>query len=408
MSNGYILDNGQHIMLGAYHFTREIFELLGLKETNIFHRCPLELKLFSTNEKPVHLKAPSLPAPLHLLFSLISIKGLSLDEKLKVIIITFKLYSYNFKLKKDLTVEQLLSEHNQTPKLIKALWEPLCLATMNTPVKKASAEIFLNVLKDSFTKKRQDSDLFFFRQDLTQTFCKPAIQFIKDNDSSIYFADKVIRIKENQHETEAKFSIHTKNKIYHSDQVVLACPASITEKLLSDAFLLSCLKPEQASLNFFYEPIYTIYIQYPAHIKLPYPMVGFFSCKLKVTSQWAIDRSLMGQAGLIAVVISGSGEHTQMTSEQIIVSAHKEIGFVIPHLPDFLEYKIIKEKKATFSCRVNISQQRPATNTSVSGLYLAGDYTNTGYPATLEGAIKSGVLAAREIIQSKTVPINNC
>ncbi len=400
-----VLDNGQHIMLGAYHITREIFSILQLDEADILERSPLELNMFSPEKCSYHLQTTQLPAPLHLVYALLKLTCLSFCERLKSIVFCLKLYSYKYKLKKDLSVKQLLTQHNQSEDLIKILWGPLCLATMNTPIQYASAQIFLNVLKDSFTKKTEDSNLLFFKKELSQVLCSPTIKYIKDHGSSIYCREKVTQIKVHHiidKEHSYKFSIQTGNNNYQSQHLVLATPAYITDKLLKDSTAQIDLIPKQASLLYSYEPIYTIYIQYPEHIQLPHRMVGFFSLSQNIISQWAVDRSLNGQDGLIAIIISGPGKHTQLPSSQLVHIIHKELKYIINSLPDFLEYKIIREKRATFSCHVDIEQQRPKNNTSMTGLYLAGDYTDTGYPSTLEGAVKSGVLAAREIIQQNS------
>lgn len=400
-----VLDNGQHIMLGAYYFTREIFSILNLDEADILECSPLELNMFSPEKQTCHLKAPGLPAPLHLIIALLNLTGLSLKERFNSILFCLKLNIYNYKLENDLSVKQLLIHHKQSEKFIKVLWEPLCLATMNTPIEYASAKVFLNVLKDSFTNKSADSNLLFFKKDLSQVLCSPAIDYIKENNSSIICGEKVTQIKVNaisDKDLSLKFSIRTNKSNYHSQHLVLATPAYISDKLLKNCTTQIDLIPKKASLLYNYEPIYTIYIQYPEHIQLAHRMTGFFSLSQNIISQWAIDRSLTGQDGLMAIIISGPGEHTQLPSSQLVQIVHKELLSIIENLPDFLEYKVIREKRATFSCHIDIEQQRPKNNTSITGLYLAGDYTDTGYPATLEGAVKSGVLAAREIIQQNS------
>lgn len=401
------VDNGQHIMLGAYYYTRTLFKSLGLKESDCFERQPLELQMFSPNDKNVHIKAPLLPAPLHLLTALLNTKGFTVTARFKAIQMALKLAFTGFKLNRDISVYDLLVQHKQTEKVIQVLWEPLCLATMNTPIQYASGKVFLSVLKDSFSRKREDSDLMFFRFDLSRLFCKPAVQFISAQGSQVICADKVVDlrlIKKPTNNSTARFIITTRQKTYHSHQLVLAAPANISNKLLHSPANMaafrrqSFLKPENASLLYFYEPIYTIYLQYPPHIKLPGRMIGLFHS----TGQWAIDRSLNNQPGLIAVVISGPGKHTQMPSPQLIDTIHNELSLLIEDLPAPLEHRLIKEKRATFSCRVGIEDQRPVNETAIPGLYLAGDYTNTGYPCTLEGAIKSGVTAAHKIINNNS------
>ncbi len=397
-----LIDNGQHIMLGAYHYTLKLFKSLGIKEAEQFQRCPLELQMLSPDNNNIHLKAAPLPAPLHLLSALLTLKGMSLKERFKAVNMAVKLSLCGFQLKKDISVKQLLQQHKQTEKLIKALWEPLCLASMNTPIDYASAQIFLKVLQDSFSNDKQDSDLLFFKQDLSQTFCAPAEQFITKNDSSIHCAEKVISLQYNQYDQYRGFHIQTSKANYSADQVILATPPYIADKLLHQLSGQNCLQPDNASLIFCYEPIYTIYMQYSARLKLPHIMTGLFAAQSSttadITGQWIIDRSFMNQAGLIAVVISGSGKHTQCSASQLVAVIHNELKLIIEDLPTLVEHKIIKQKRATFSCRVDIQKQRPKNTTSIPGLYLAGDYTDTGYPATLEGAVKSGVMAAEKII----------
>ncbi|MCU7800776.1 MAG: hydroxysqualene dehydroxylase HpnE [gamma proteobacterium symbiont of Lucinoma myriamae] len=406
--SGQNIDNGQHIMLGAYHSTLSLFKLLGIDEADIIERQPLDLNLFSPSHSSIRLKAPTLPAPFHLFFALMNIQGLPLNERISAIKMSLKLAVNHFSLKQDLSVSELLKKHQQSPIVIQTLWEPLCLATMNTPSQYASAQVFLNTLKDSFSRNRKDSDLLFFKNNLSAIFSDPALEFISQHKGQVNCAAKVIELNIRSSENHLlssenpiyDFMITTADTSYQSHTVVLATPPHISEQLLHSKNNLSILekksflKPENASLNFNYEPIYTVYMQYPPSVKLPSKMVGFFD----TIGQWAIDRSLCRQDGLIAMVISGSGKHTQIPHNQLADLIHKELKVCIPDIPECLDFRIITEHRATFSCSVNIEQQRPQNSTIIPGLYLAGDYTNTRYPATLEGAIKSGINAAKQII----------
>jgi uncharacterized protein with NAD-binding domain and iron-sulfur cluster len=125
-------------------------------------------------------------------------------------------------------------------------------------------------------------------------------------------------------------------------------------------------------------------------------MVGFFN----TTTQWAIDHRLCNQAGLFAIVISASGKHETLSKETLITLVHQELKLCLPNLPELISSQVIIEKRATFSCTVGIENQRPDNATLIPGLYLAGDYTQTHYPATLEGAIRSGQEAANKVILS--------
>ena len=385
------VDNGQHIMLGAYHETLALFKLLGLNEQQVLERQPLSLNMFSPEHSPVQLKVPAVFAPLHLLLGFMLIKGVSFTERLAILKMTLSLALSNYQLDQDISVAALLDKHTQSQLLIDALWEPLCLATLNTPIEYASAQVFLRVLKDSFSQKREDSDLLFFRQDLSEILVRPAIDFITEHNGQFKPQNKVIDI--DLTDRDSGFIVKTRSLQYQCQTLVLATPAYITEKLLKKPPHL--LRPDSASLSFNYEPICTVYLQYPPASRLPETMTGLFNS----TAQWLIDRSLCTQPGLFAVIISGPGRHLKKNHAELAQLIHHELNLSVIDLPDFLSYQVIIEKRATFSCHVGIEKQRPKNNTVLKGLYLAGDYTDTHYPATLEGAIKSGCTAAAKIIQ---------
>ncbi len=386
------LDNGQHIMLGAYHNTLQLFRRLGINEQDVLIRQTLGLTLYSTDHPVISLKTPALPAPLHLIYALLNFNNIIWLDRFKVIRMLIKLRFQKFRLQSDISVHELLHRHLQPDIIIQALWEPLCLGTMNTPVKQASAQVFLHVLEKSFNQRTQASDLLFFKTDLSSAFCEPAVAYIKQKGGQVLLSRRVRKIESiNPSRSGSRFIIHTKNSQLESSQLVLATPAHITAQLQQQNFNLI---PADSSLNFFYEPICTIYLQYPEKVLLPQIMSGFFDS----VSQWAIDHSVNQQPGLIAVVISSSGKHLQRSHQQLADVIHNELKLIINNLPHYLDYQVVIDKKATFNCHVNINAQRPDFITSCRHLYLAGDYTSTGYPATLEGAVTSGIKAAHYII----------
>ena len=122
---------------------------------------------------------------------------------------------------------------------------------------------------------------------------------------------------------------------------------------------------------------------------------------LDTTSQWIFDRRLYGQNGLMSVVISGEGEHMNWGNEKLCDVVEKELATHFPHWPKPLNRYVIREKRATFAATVDVNQHRPDTHTPVKGLWLTGDYTNNGLPGTLEGAVRSGVQCAQQIIKEQ-------
>jgi uncharacterized protein with NAD-binding domain and iron-sulfur cluster len=119
---------------------------------------------------------------------------------------------------------------------------------------------------------------------------------------------------------------------------------------------------------------------------------------LGTVSQWIFDRGIHGQRGLMAVVISGDGEHMERNNEDLCAKVSEELARHFPRWPAPLATHCIREKRATFAATVNVNRLRPGQRTPLKGLWLAGDYTDTGLPATLEGAVRSGMMCAREII----------
>ena len=390
-----LLDNGQHIMLGACQHTLKLFKQLGIKEQDVLYRQALKLVLYSPHCPVVRLTAPALPAPWHLIIAMLTFRNIRLKDRLKLVLMLVRIRLKQFTLTEDCSVAELLNHYSQSQQLIEALWEPLCLATMNTPIKEASAQVFLTVLEKSFNHSRQDSDLLFFKSDLSSVFVNRALNYICQHQGNILFNHRVNKIElQSDSSSSNSFIIHTSKQQITADTLVLATPAYITERLQGRVFTL---KPEQSKLKLTYQPVCTIYLQYPEHIKFEPIMTGFFG----TLSQWAIDHRINKQPGLIAVVISSSGRHLQLPEEQLVDSIHNELKLVQPDLPLWQNYQVVIEKKATFNCIVNINAVRPDVHTSHKQLFLAGDYTRTAYPATLEGAVISGIRAARHIIEQR-------
>ena len=147
--------------------------------------------------------------------------------------------------------------------------------------------------------------------------------------------------------------------------------------------------------RFQYQPIYSVYLQYAPETRLPFRMGGLEARY----SQWLFDRGrLCGQEGLIGVVISASGAHQGLTQDDLSKAVHAELVENFPGLGAPRWHRVIAEKRATFSCTPGLS--RPENATAVTGLYLAGDYTASDYPATIESAVRSGVRAANLVVQN--------
>jgi predicted NAD/FAD-dependent oxidoreductase len=144
-----------------------------------------------------------------------------------------------------------------------------------------------------------------------------------------------------------------------------------------------------------YQPIYSVWLQYPRPVALPFPMLGFADESV----HWAFDReALCGQRGLIGTVVSASGTHQELSHNELAQAAHAALAARVGGLPAPLWHRVIAEKRATFLCSPGL--ERPPQMTPLRNFYLAGDYTASDFPATIESAVQSGVMCARHIRDS--------
>lgn len=382
---GTSLDNGQHILLGAY---TEILRLLAIaekKESQLFIRLSLILKVFYLNgASPFTLQTyPSLPSPLHFLFGLLAAKGLSLTDKIHVILLLIHIRLKRFQLKNDISVHDFLASHHQSSNVIRCLWDPLCLAALNTPIQRASAQIFLNVLHDSFNRHKAYADVLLPKHDLTSTLANPLSDWLKKKGHSVHLNTAIKSIKKEAHRYILQH--HEESSLF--DYVILACGPHQLKQFADNLPALT-----SAVEHLTYQPITTVYLQFPSTCSLPNPMQGVADG----LSQWIFDRGqITGQSGLIAVVISAHLPFT-VSHADLVSKVISELKQLWPYLPSPIWHQVITEKRATFSCDVGL--ERPDNITAYPNLCIAGDYTRGPYPATLEGAARSGRRASEQVI----------
>ncbi len=376
------LDNGQHLLLGCYRETLRIIGMVGGDIKQDFLCLPLQLELHNQ----FSLKAPRLPAPMHLLVAFLKAHGLGWNERFKAARFMLALQKMQFHLPQDMTVNALLDLYQQDHNLKLKLWEPLCIAALNTPIHKASAQVMLNVLRDALNRKRADSDMLLPRLDFSALFPDRAAAFVVQRDGQVFMSEGAELITVN----ELGVAITTATGVHRHSHVICAAPPVVTAKLLRPIAALQASVAQIDALE--HQPIYTLYLQYPPQVQLPGPMLGLH----QRYSQWLFDKGrIAGQRGLIASVISAEGIHQDLSqgglANKVIAELREEFG--ITETPQW--YKVIAEKRATFCCSPNLS--RPNQVTALPQILLAGDYTAGDYPATLEGAVMSGVRCAAAI-----------
>jgi squalene-associated FAD-dependent desaturase len=363
LSQGHSVDNGQHVLIGAYTELFRLMRLVGVPQDALL-RLPLEVRY----AKDFSFRAFWFPAPFGLVAGLLAARGVPFSERIGAVRFMLALRRAAFRLEQDVSFNQLLETHRQNGAIGHYLWRPLCVSALNTPAAQASANVFLAVLRDTLAGEREASDLLLPRVDLSKMFPEPAAEFVIKRGGEIRLRAPV----ENMDQLKKQFS-----------SVIVAVGPHQLKTLL----------PEVA-LDYSYQPIYTCYLQYPEEVKLSFPMLGLADGLV----QWVFDRgTLLGEKGRLACVISAQGDHQQMTQDELTERCHRELARALPGLPAPRWTRVIAEKRATITCSPGI--KRLDMQTPIPGVYLAGDYTDPQYPPTLEAAVRSGVRAARVLLQ---------
>ena len=403
--DGKTIDNGQHILLGAYSQTLELMRSIGINERSQLLRLPLQMRYPAGSG--MDFVAPRLPAPWHMLFALWRAKGLSGPDKLALARFSSTARWMDWRLNTDCNVSELLERFDQTPRLTALMWRPLCIAALNTPPERASAQVFLNVLRDSLGAKRTASDMLIPRADLSTLFPQQAAGFLLQHGGIVHLGAAVRSLA--QQDGGWHLASDKIDATGHFDAVILATPPDRASALLAGLPQPDSLITLRRQLDAFqYEAITTCYLQYDPTVRLTHPFIALEDDAASARwGQFAFDRGQLhpANAGLLSVVVSAADMAMQIDRDRLAqqISAQLAAALKMDALANPLWHKVITEKRATFSCVPGL--QRPANASSLPGLALAGDYTASDYPATLESAVRSGLQAATALVCSNIEPI---
>ena len=377
------LDNGLHILVGAYRETLRLMELVGAAPDRHLLRLPFTWVIHSR----FSFQVIALPAPLHMLAGMLAARGITPGERFAAARFLLAMRRIDYILPQDMSVARLLERERQGLGAVRLLWAPMCLSALNTPPETASAQVFLNVLRDSLTADRRASDLLLPRTDLSTLFPDPARAWVQARGGAVLPGRRVTAIDP----VAGGFSVRHGASETSFSHVICALPPHQVKAFLIGVSALTELSEAIDSLD--YQPIYSVYLRYPSHVRLHAPMLGFDSALL----QWAFDRgTLGGQHGLIGVVISAEGGHEEHAHGELARLVHNELQRQLGPLPPPSWSQVIAEKRATFACTPGLV--RPPQQTPLRNFLLAGDYTAGDYPGTLEAAVRSGIRAASIVL----------
>lgn len=376
---GRTLDNGQHILLGAYEQTLQLIDRLQPADApHGLWRLPLALR----QPPDFSLACPALPAPLHLLAGLLGAQGLNWREKLAAARWAHALMSASTDTPEHLSVSALT--RGQPESVRRLLWHPLCVSALNTPPQTASARVFRDVIRAAFGASRTHSDMLLPRRDLTALLPAPAAVRVREHGGEVRLACRVTAIQP----AADGVTLATRDGTLPCSHVIVAVAPQHLAGLAAPVAELRPLADQMAGYR--YEPIATAYLQYDSAFRLSEPVFALAGGP----AQFVFDRGQSHrQAGLLAFVASAAANLPATWVDE----AEAQLRRIADPGPAAWR-KAIVEKQATYACVPGLP--RPAVSTAHPRIFLAGDYTAGPYPATLESATQSGVQSARALLQS--------
>jgi len=380
-----LLDNGQHILIGAYTDTLRLMRDVGVDPQAVLRRGPLTLQFPDGGG----LRLPRLPTPLDALVGIALARGWPLGARLGLLREALRWQMAGFQCAPALSVAQLCQR--LAPPVLQELIEPLCVSALNTPAPQASAQVFLRVLQDALFGIRGGSHLLLPRQDLTALFPAAAASWLQQHGGTVHAGTRVTQLRS----AGPRWQLDGQP----FDTVLLAASASESVRLLVEYaptapnFIADNMNAWAATASALrYEAITTVYA-WGHNAALATPMLAL-RCTPDAPAQFVFDRGqLGGPAGLLAFVVSASDAEREVLQGQVLQQASTQLGLNLQAV------QTVAEKRATFACTPGL--QRPP-QAIAPGLLACGDYVAGPYPATLEGAVRSGLQAVARLPQTST------
>ncbi|MDD2923865.1 hydroxysqualene dehydroxylase HpnE [Rhodoferax sp.] len=373
-----MLDNGQHILIGAYTETLRLMRLVGLAPRDVLLDLPLTLQF--PDGTGLHL--PNWPTPLDALGGILGARGWTWADKWSLICAATRWQRQGFTCEAGLSVAELCQ--TVSTRVTADVIEPLCVSALNTPVAQADAQVFLRVLRDALFGVAGGSHLLLPRTDLGTLFPAAAADWVQQRGAQLHLGTRVAQLAPSGGNTwqvngQSFDAVILANS---AENAALALTKSFSSTIKYIANEMQAWVSTVSALRF--EAIATVYAWAPT-ARLPQPMLALRS-NAAHPAQFVFDRGqLGGPQGLLAFVVSASQSDRATLQAQVLQQAEDQLQL------DLQTVQTIVEKRATFACVPHLL--RPGSRIA-PGLLACGDYVAGPYPATLEGAVRSGVAAA--------------
>lgn len=385
---GEEMDNAQHVLMGCYHESLRLLRELGATN-KLLIPATLDVPYRSSRGESV-LRGPNLPAPWNLALALIGFKELSWGDRWAASVLSVRLQLGQLP-NADETVEAWLKRWNQPANLIRAVWEPLCLAALNEPISTATATLFATVIQRALLGSAEDAKIIISRVGLSRLFAPEVEQLLNLCGAKIERNKVVSKL---HFDANRLARVETQDgTIYEADHFVSALPWNALRGLLpaESPLTVACRQIGDA-------PIVSVQL-WLDHLIMDRPFIGFLDSPLHwifSSSHIHEEKHASTDGYRYALIISGATDLIDKPSDEIEKLALSELHRLLPASrgTKVLHRVIYKSRAATFATVPSAEPLRPAPASPWSNLWLAGDWTATQLPATIEGAIASGRTAA--------------
>lgn len=394
---GDTIDNGQHLMMGCYHHTLRFLGKIGALEKLKFQANP-RVDFLHEHEGHASFQCPNLPAPLHLLAGLAGLKSIGWGDRFRALRVGLALRHLNGRHSPlaDLTVREWLTQLGQTATMQQRFWDVVALATLNETPDRASADMFARVLDQAFLHAKSDSTMVISRVGLSDLYTHAARNYIEARGGEVRLNTTVTHL---EFQGQRLTKLHLQGDARLTPAWVISAVPYFALRRIVDEDLMKTL-PQLASLRALQSaPIVSINLWYPEPVT-DLEFVGLLDSPV----EWIFNKNAI--AGIahnarqhLALVISGAHAAARQSKDSLIALATGETERFLPAARRVkpLHAMVIREHDATLSHTVGVARLRPPQKTNIENFYLAGDWTATGLPATIEGAVWSGQECVRLI-----------
>ncbi len=394
------VDNGQHLLMGCYHATLRYLKMIGARDLVEIQET-MSVIFRSSNRPAVELRTNSLPAPLNVLWGLFGLSNISFMNRLKLLRVGIDVMLKNPDANKHLhsiSVSRWLEELGQTEENRKYLWDIIAIGALNDSLDKVSAALFAKVIKTAFFGSRKNASMVIPKRGLSAVLVDKGAEFVEKRGGKILLNTSVDRFQVSGiRYQEVALSDGSKCK---PRAIISAIPYFDIPKIFGESNMIGISNLDE----FVSSPIVTLHLWFDAHF-----MKEKFCALLDSPIHWVFNKSMMygkenDRLMYLALVVSGAHNLVEREKNELVEMGYNELKRYYPaaSVAKVIHSLVMKEKRATFSPKVGIEQFRPSHATPIQNLFLAGDWTDTKLPATIEGAVLSGFECADLAIRHLT------